>query len=147
MPVPAPHRTEAHGLPGHVGTYLRECYHIMAVFRSGLDAEILEEELETSHLCVCVCVCVCVSESSSQGGVLWLSRSLLYPQQQAHTGAQSRRLAEVNGEDTALLDICCCSHPPLPPLRGNLKPWSRTRLWESGSCFLVIIPQGCEGMF
>ena len=31
----------------------------MAVFRSGLDAEILEEELKTSHLCVCVRVCVC----------------------------------------------------------------------------------------
>ena len=30
----------------------------MAVFRSGLDAEILKEERETSHLCVCVCVCV-----------------------------------------------------------------------------------------
>ena len=37
----------------------------MAVFRSGLDAEILEEKCETSHLCACVCVCafvyVCVA--------------------------------------------------------------------------------------
>ena len=36
----------------------------MAVFRSGLDAEILEEKCETSHLCACVCACVYVCVAS-----------------------------------------------------------------------------------
>ena len=46
----SPQDREAHGSSGHIGMYFRECYHVIALFRSGLDAEILKEECETSHL-------------------------------------------------------------------------------------------------
>ena len=53
VPIPSPHGTEAHGSSGHIGMYLRGCYHVTTLFRSGLNADILKEECKTSHLGVC----------------------------------------------------------------------------------------------